>query len=300
MLEKTLSYLTEIDLPEIISKTQEYCSTTGHDLPRNIQLRFELARRLLDTKGQSPEFEKLSANELREIKKTLERTVELYEYADRLKAFRKLIQECGDHIPDAQLGLTAKDLLMRFSPDLLLGSSISPYALDARCENFANDYQEAYISFHNQWHYARRKNAARVDRIIEMAGALDSLDNLLQTETPQKTSWSQKVSSLQNLPTCEDISPSKLGYAPFCPNCVLRYGLVFDWNRLPDLEEEIKNCLEYRQNQISKKLADELVKRSSEDPLSGIVEAISVSNLSKLPSILTDDVVKALEKVLHK
>lgn len=298
MLIDTLNYLKEIDIEAVSREVESYCCAVEIPLPKKIRVKIELARRLVESDGKSPEFEELSVYELNTIKKTIQRANELMEYSDRFKAFRDLIFECNDNVPDAKLNMVAKDLSMRFSPELLLGESLSPYALDARCENFANDYQSVYIIFHNQWHDERRRNETRLENLSELAKTLDTLNSLLDVDSGAEGSWRTQVEKIANLPKCGILVSHKLGYAPFCPECKLRYCSAFKWEELPMLEEKITNMLEKRQTQISRKLADDLVKRSPDDPLTGLVEAITVSDLSKLPKILTDDVVKALKKVL--
>ncbi len=298
MLIDTLKYLKEVEIEAVSREVESYCRVVEMPLPKKIRVKIELARRLVESDGNSPELKDLSVNELNTIKKTIQRANELMEYSERLKAFRDLIFECNDNVPDAKLNMVARDLSMRFSPELLLGESLSPYALDVRCENFANDYKSAYIIFHNQWHDERRRNEARIEKLGDLAKALDSLNSLLDVDSGAEGSWRTQVEEIGNLPKCGILVSHKLGYAPFCPECKLRYCSAFKWDELPMLEEKIINMLEKRQTQISKKLADDLVKRSPDDPLTGLVEAISVSDLSKLPKILTEDVVKALKRVL--
>lgn len=189
---------------------------------------------------------------------------------------------------------------MRFQPELLLGDSLSPYALDARCENFANDYQSCYIAFHNSWHDERLKHAARVEKIATLASALGTLDTLMGADISRRDSRAREFSALQNLSSFENISSHQIGYAAFCPKCGLKYGEVYDWANLPKFEAEVRRQLEEHQAKLARRLADDLIKRAPDDPLTGIVEAISVSDLSKLPNILTGEVVEALRKILSK
>jgi len=298
MLEQTIDYIRKIDVEIVSAKVKSYCETIGEKVPDNARLKLEIAKRLANPSADSEKFQSLSAKELSEIKKTIQRAEELAEYGDRLVAFRDLIIECDDAVPDAKLCLIAKDLTMRFSPELLLGESHSPYSLDARCENFANDYQTAYIAFHNSWHNERRRNEPRIRKLADMSRAADTLKAILDGSSEGEFDWIAKTEKILLLPLCEEISSPKIGFAPYCPNCGLRYGRAYDWSELDLLEREIERSLENCQTQIAKKLATDLVRRSSEDPLSGLVEAINVSDLSKLPSILTDDVIDALRKVL--
>lgn len=298
MLEQTIDYIRKVDVEKVSAKVRSYCESVGEKLPDNARLKLELAKRMANPSTNPEEFQSLSAKELSAINKTIQRAGELAEYGDRLVAFRELIIECDDAVPDAKLCLIAKDLTMRFSPELLLGESHSPYPLDARCENFANDYQTAYIAFHNSWHAMRRKNDPRIKKVAYMALAADTLNALLDGESANRPLWTEKAEKTLGLPMCEDISSPKIGFAPYCPNCGLRYGQAYDWSELDALEREIQGSLENCQNRIAKRLATDLVRRSSEDPLSGLVEAINVSDLSKLPSILTEDVIDALRKVL--
>jgi len=298
MLEQTIDYLKSIEVERVASGVKNYCKVIGEEIPEDARLKLEIARRMVDSTSDMREFQSLFAKELSAINKTIQRAGELVEYSDRLVAFRDLIVECDDAVPDAKLCLIAKDLSMRFSPKLLLGESHSPYSLDARCENFANDYQTAYIAFHNSWHTNRRRNESRIQKVADMSRAADTLNAILGGSTESETHWIAKTKKILKLPLCEEISSQQIGFAPYCPKCGLRYGHAYDWSELDLLEKNIERSLENCQNQIAKRLATDLVRRSSEDPLSGLVEAINVSDLSKLPSILTDEVIETLMKAL--
>jgi hypothetical protein len=300
MLEQTVNYLKETGIEDVIQSVKGYCRAVGVKMPEKAGVKLELARRMVLPNPGLDEFQALSVSELQVIKRTVQRAEELREYGERLAAFRALIADCENHVPDQKLSLVAKDLAMRFQPELLLGDSLSPYALDARCENFANDYQSCYIAFHNSWHDEKRKNTARVEKIATLALALDTLDTLMGVDVPRQNRRKHELSALQNLCSCEDLGSHQIGYAAFCPNCGLKFGEVYDWVNLPRFEAEVRRQLEEHQAKLARRLADALIKRVPDDPLTGIVEAISVSDLSKLPNILTDDVVEALRKILGK
>jgi len=295
MLDKTLDTIKKANPRELYDCIMSYCAATGSELPDNVRTRILLALRLAEE--GLPNSSELSIVELQEIADFIERAQSLKDRHQRLVSFKDFIHSTIGNVEVGDLAFRGKELLMHFSPDLVLVSSYSPDVLDKRCSVFIEEFRAEYVNYHNLWYSKRLEIGDRFEQAglkVEMLKRLNTLRKLGPAIgldlIDEFEGFPSKIS------TCKPIKVADLGYSTECPFCGLQYKGGLDWAAFVKFEKRLDETCRKKLALISRKVAEVAV-GSEEGPLRAFIDAVAVSDLDKLYLVLDDEVLEALRKV---
>ena len=235
---------------------------------------------------------------LNKLLKTLEQITKVIEEKEELHRMAVFLNSIAYPPRNVRIGFMAKSL-KEATPTALFKSPHRIEELKEQFETLLAAYISEYLKFHaeiNEKLLNLKEKVYEIDRKMKLMKKLSEIPPLKQYCANDEV---LKIEfNIKNLLPCEH-SPTVEEVAKFfaCPKC---HRTFMDEGLISILQETAEKCdraFDKCVNELSKQLSQKIFD-NQDDALKSIIEAISVSDLSKLANIMSDQLIERIRIAL--
>ncbi len=240
----------------------------------------------------------LQITKLNKLKKTLEKIEKVVEEKDELHRIAVFLGSIAYPPRNVRIGFMARSL-KEATPYALFRSPHRIEEMKEQFENLLAAYISEYLKFHTEINKKLFDLKDKVYEIEKKTAVMKKLCNIPQMKQYCAGDEIMKIEfNIRNLLPCEH-SPTVEEIAKyfFCPKCHRTFmdeGLV---SILLDTVERCNRAFDKCVNELSKQLSQKIV-QTEDDTMKSIIDAVAVSDLSKVTNILSDELIDRIKLAL--
>ncbi len=240
----------------------------------------------------------LQVSKLNKLIKTLEKIKKVVEEKDELHRMAVFLGSIAYPPRNVRIGFMARSL-KEATPHALFRSPHRIEEMKEQFETLLAAYISEYLKFHAE---INEKLLDLKDKVYEIEKKITVMRKLQDIPQMHRYCSGGEIMNIEfnvkNMLPCEH-SPTVEEVAKyfFCPKCHRTFmdeGLV---SILLDTAEKCDRAFDKCVNELSKQLSQKIV-QTEDDAMKSIIDAVSVSDLSKLTNILSDELIERIKLAL--